>query len=118
MLCTQATLVTRVLQISYQLTLKLLGKWPDISSIVLLLGILFSSLPGNCSQHSLFSGGINFNLVCRYRVFLGHKQYFVSSDVGAGKMQWYAFHKEPPGGVDSPHGMRCIIVGPLCHADG
>ncbi|KAE8686021.1 Zeaxanthin epoxidase [Hibiscus syriacus] len=36
-----------------------------------------------------------------YRVFLGHKQYFVSSDVGAGKMQWYAFHKEPPGGVDT-----------------
>ncbi|KAB2057962.1 hypothetical protein ES319_A11G203700v1 [Gossypium barbadense] len=36
-----------------------------------------------------------------YRVFLGHKQYFVSSDVGAGKMQWYAFYKEPAGGVDS-----------------
>ncbi|KAL5099270.1 hypothetical protein RYX36_003597 [Vicia faba] len=33
-----------------------------------------------------------------YRVFLGHKQYFVSSDVGAGKMQWYAFHQEPAGG--------------------
>ncbi|XP_015890147.2 zeaxanthin epoxidase, chloroplastic [Ziziphus jujuba] len=41
-----------------------------------------------------------------YRVFLGHKQYFVSSDVGAGKMQWYAFHKEPPGGVDSPRGKK------------
>ncbi|GLU20021.1 hypothetical protein SLE2022_362390 [Rubroshorea leprosula] len=41
-----------------------------------------------------------------YRVFLGHKQYFVSSDVGAGKMQWYAFHKEPPGGVDSSHGKK------------
>ncbi|GLT50151.1 hypothetical protein SLA2020_236580 [Shorea laevis] len=41
-----------------------------------------------------------------YRVFLGHKQYFVSSDVGAGKMQWYAFHKEPPGGVDSPNGKK------------
>ncbi|XP_030974401.1 zeaxanthin epoxidase, chloroplastic [Quercus lobata] len=41
-----------------------------------------------------------------YRVFLGHKQYFVSSDVGAGKMQWYAFHKEAPGGVDSPHGKK------------
>lgn len=39
-----------------------------------------------------------------YRVFLGHKQYFVSSDVGAGKMQWYAFHKEPAGGVDGPEG--------------
>ncbi|KAK7263131.1 hypothetical protein RJT34_30716 [Clitoria ternatea] len=41
-----------------------------------------------------------------YRVFLGHKQYFVSSDVGAGKMQWYAFHKEPPGGVDPPNGKK------------
>ncbi|CAN6562966.1 unnamed protein product [Malus baccata var. baccata] len=41
-----------------------------------------------------------------YRVFLGHKQYFVSSDVGAGKMQWYAFHKEAPGGVDSPNGKK------------
>ncbi|KAL4644814.1 hypothetical protein ACB092_02G190800 [Castanea dentata] len=41
-----------------------------------------------------------------YRVFLGHKQYFVSSDVGAGKMQWYAFHKEAPGGVDSPRGKK------------
>ncbi|KAE8675758.1 Zeaxanthin epoxidase [Hibiscus syriacus] len=28
-------------------------------------------------------------------------KYFVSSDVGAGKMQWYAFHNEPAGGVDS-----------------
>ncbi|XP_022149509.1 zeaxanthin epoxidase, chloroplastic [Momordica charantia] len=41
-----------------------------------------------------------------YRVFLGHKQYFVSSDVGAGKMQWYAFHKEPPGGTDAPRGRK------------
>ncbi|XP_027345604.1 zeaxanthin epoxidase, chloroplastic-like isoform X1 [Abrus precatorius] len=41
-----------------------------------------------------------------YRVFLGHKQYFVSSDVGAGKMQWYAFHKESPGGVDVPNGKK------------
>ncbi|XP_021824846.1 zeaxanthin epoxidase, chloroplastic [Prunus avium] len=41
-----------------------------------------------------------------YRVFLGHKQYFVSSDVGGGKMQWYAFHKESPGGVDNPNGKK------------
>ncbi|OVA15824.1 Forkhead-associated (FHA) domain [Macleaya cordata] len=41
-----------------------------------------------------------------YRVFLGHKQYFVSSDVGAGKMQWYAFHNEPAGGVDAPNGKK------------
>ncbi|XP_061342071.1 zeaxanthin epoxidase, chloroplastic-like isoform X2 [Gastrolobium bilobum] len=41
-----------------------------------------------------------------YRVFLGHKQYFVSSDVGAGKMQWYAFHQEHAGGVDIPNGKK------------
>ncbi|KAG5148924.1 hypothetical protein JHK82_015805 [Glycine max] len=29
-------------------------------------------------------------------VFLGLNQYFVASDVGHGKMQWYAFHGEPP----------------------
>ncbi|KAE9596671.1 hypothetical protein Lal_00007834 [Lupinus albus] len=41
-----------------------------------------------------------------YRVFLGHKQYFVSSDVGAGKIQWYAFHQEPAGGIDKPNGKK------------
>lgn len=41
-------------------------------------------------------------------MFLGHKQYFVSSDVGGGKMQWYAFHKEPPGGTDAPNGMSMV----------
>ncbi|KAK7309217.1 hypothetical protein RJT34_05759 [Clitoria ternatea] len=41
-----------------------------------------------------------------YRVFLGHKQYFVSSDVGAGKMQWYAFHQESAGGADVPNGKK------------
>lgn len=37
-----------------------------------------------------------------YRVFLGNGQYFVSSDVGGGKTQWYGFHKEPAGGTDEP----------------
>lgn len=35
---------------------------------------------------------------------MGHKQYFVSSDVGGGKMQWYAFYNEAPGGVDDANG--------------
>lgn len=39
-------------------------------------------------------------------MFLGHKQYFVSSDVGGGKMQWYAFYNEAPGGVDAPNGKK------------
>ncbi len=33
-------------------------------------------------------------------MFLGNGRYFVSSDVGGGKMQWYAFHKEAAGGKD------------------
>ncbi|RZC48439.1 hypothetical protein C5167_016865 [Papaver somniferum] len=41
-----------------------------------------------------------------YRVFLGHKQYFVSSDVGGGKMQWYAFYNEPAGGTDAPNAKK------------
>ncbi|XP_016476042.2 zeaxanthin epoxidase, chloroplastic [Nicotiana tabacum] len=45
-----------------------------------------------------------------YRVFLGHKQYFVSSDVGGGKMQWYAFHNEPAGGVDDPNGKKARLL--------
>uniref|UniRef100_A0A6V7QS07 FAD-binding domain-containing protein n=1 Tax=Ananas comosus var. bracteatus TaxID=296719 RepID=A0A6V7QS07_ANACO len=32
-----------------------------------------------------------------YRVFVGFNQYFVACDIGCGKMQWYGFHKEPPG---------------------
>ncbi len=35
-----------------------------------------------------------------YRVFLGNGQYFVSSDVGGGKTQWYGFHREAAGGTD------------------
>jgi zeaxanthin epoxidase len=45
-----------------------------------------------------------------YRVFLGHKQYFVSSDVGQGRMQWYAFYNEPAGGVDAPGGRKARLM--------
>lgn len=37
-------------------------------------------------------------------MFLGLNQYFVASDVGLGKMQWYAFHAEPPSSTDFPGG--------------
>lgn len=56
------------------------------------------------SQYTCYTGISNFTPpdidTVAYRVFLGNKQYFVSSDVGGGKMQWYAFHKEPAGGKD------------------
>jgi zeaxanthin epoxidase len=56
------------------------------------------------SGYTCYTGISNF--VCpdidtvAYRVFLGNRQYFVSSDVGGGKMQWYAFHSEAAGGTD------------------
>jgi len=38
-------------------------------------------------------------------VFLGTNQYFFASDIGHGKMQWYAFHGEPPSNDPFPEGM-------------
>ena len=56
------------------------------------------------SQYTCYTGISDFTPAdidtVGYRVFLGHEQYFVSSDVGGGKMQWYAFNKEPAGGED------------------
>ncbi|EEF38782.1 zeaxanthin epoxidase, chloroplastic [Ricinus communis] len=71
---------------------------------------LFGPKEATYSGYTCYTGIADFVPVdiesVGYRVFLGHKQYFVSSDVGAGKMQWYAFHNEPPGGVDSPNGKK------------
>jgi len=39
-----------------------------------------------------------------YKVFLGRRKYFVSVDVGGGRIQWYAFLNIPPGSL--PEGMR------------
>ena len=35
-----------------------------------------------------------------YQVFLGCSQYFVCSDLGGGRTQWYAFHAREPGSAD------------------
>lgn len=60
----------------------------------------------NYSQYTCYTGISDFTPAdidtVGYRVFLGHEQYFVSSDVGGGKMQWYAFNREPAGGEDEP----------------
>lgn len=37
-------------------------------------------------------------------MFLGLNQYFVASDVGHGRMQWYAFYKQPLSSPDPPAG--------------
>jgi len=42
----------------------------------------------NCVPHDIESVG--------YKVFLGSRKYFVSVDVGGGRIQWYAFLNIPP----------------------
>ncbi|XP_078165450.1 zeaxanthin epoxidase (ZEP) (ABA1) isoform X2 [Carex rostrata] len=72
--------------------------------------ILFGPKDATYSGYTCYTGIADFVPpdieTVGYRVFLGHKQYFVSSDVGAGKMQWYAFHNEPAGGTDPENGKK------------
>ena len=39
-----------------------------------------------------------------YKVYLGPRKYFVSVDVGGGRIQWYAFLNEPPGSLNIQKG--------------
>jgi zeaxanthin epoxidase len=39
-----------------------------------------------------------------YKVYIGPQRYFVTSDVGAGRVQWYAFFALPPGTKRAPSG--------------
>ncbi|GLC48398.1 Synaptonemal complex protein zep1 [Pleodorina starrii] len=65
---------------------------------------LIGETKANYSGYTCYTGISDFTPadidIVGYRVFLGNGQYFVSSDVGNGKMQWYGFHKESPGGTD------------------
>mmetsp|Transcript_5699 Transcript_5699/g.13850 ORF Transcript_5699/g.13850 Transcript_5699/m.13850 type:complete len:399 (-) Transcript_5699:1921-3117(-) len=39
-----------------------------------------------------------------YKVYIGPQRYFVTSDVGGGRVQWYAFFCLPPGSKKAPSG--------------
>lgn len=39
-----------------------------------------------------------------YKVYIGPQRYFVTSDVGEGRVQWYAFFALPPGTKKAPSG--------------
>lgn len=39
-----------------------------------------------------------------YKVYIGPQRYFVTSDVGGGRIQWYAFFALPPGTKRAPSG--------------
>jgi zeaxanthin epoxidase len=45
-----------------------------------------------------------------YMVFLGSNQYFVSSDVGDGQQQWYAFIKQDPGMEDEGIDKKAVLM--------
>ena len=53
---------------------------------------LVGSRPPTYSEYTCYTGISDFTPpdidTVGYRVFLGNRQYFVSSDVGDGKMQW------------------------------
>jgi zeaxanthin epoxidase len=56
----------------------------------------------SCSHLSLFSVGDYYET--GYKVYIGPKRYFVTSDVGDGRIQWYAFFALPPGSKKAPSG--------------
>lgn len=53
-----------------------------------------------------------------YQVFLGCKQYFVCSDIGGGRTQWYAFHAREQGSPEEADmkGRLLEIFGSCCPA--
>ncbi|XP_028774350.1 zeaxanthin epoxidase, chloroplastic-like isoform X2 [Neltuma alba] len=80
------------------------GIWSEVRSK------LFGKQEANYSGFTCYSGLTSYVPqyidTIGYRVFLGFNQYFVASDVGYGKMQWYAFHGEPPSCTDFPGGKK------------
>lgn len=53
------------------------------------------------SGYTVFAGEtvmkLNDYYECGYKVYIGPQRYFVTSDVGDGRIQWYAFCALPPG---------------------
>jgi len=75
---------------------------------------LFGPAPATYSDYTCYTGIADFTPpdidLVGYRVFLGHGKYFVSSDVGDGKMQWYGFHKEAAGGEDADGSRKARLL--------
>ena len=63
-----------------------------------------------CRSHSIFVGSgetilkTNDYYETGYKVYIGPQRYFVTSDVGDGRIQWYAFFALPPGTKKAPSG--------------
>lgn len=57
------------------------------------------------SGYTVFAGELNFdsfdNGQVGYKVFIGPNQYFVITDIGNGRYQWYAFLARAPGSAET-----------------
>lgn len=57
------------------------------------------------SGYTLFAGELTYdsfdNGQVGYKVYIGPGQYFVITDIGKGRYQWYAFLAKPPGSADT-----------------
>ncbi|XP_071741013.1 zeaxanthin epoxidase, chloroplastic-like [Rutidosis leptorrhynchoides] len=75
---------------------------------------LFGAQEASYSGYTCYSGLADFTPSyineIGYRVFLGSNQYFVVSDVGNGKIQWYAFHKEAARSIDTLAGKKIRLM--------
>lgn len=60
------------------------------------------------SGYTVFAGETTFKSAdyyeTGYKVYIGPQRYFVTSDVGDGRIQWYAFFALPPGSKKAPSG--------------
>lgn len=58
------------------------------------------------SGYTVFAGELNYaspdNGQVGYKVYIGPQQYFVITDIGNGRYQWYAFLARAPGSVNDP----------------
>lgn len=58
------------------------------------------------SGYTVFAGELNYdspdNGDVGYKVYIGPQQYFVITDIGNGRYQWYAFLARAPGSVSDP----------------
>jgi zeaxanthin epoxidase len=58
------------------------------------------------SGYTVFAGELNYDSPdagkVGYKVYIGPGQYFVITDIGNGRYQWYAFLARPPGSVSDP----------------
>merc|ERR1711935_1297485 len=58
------------------------------------------------SGYTVFAGELNYDSPdagdVGYKVYIGPQQYFVITDIGNGRYQWYAFLARGPGSVDDP----------------